>query len=355
MRDVAIISFAQTNFVDVEEKRDDVEMIRYAANLAKKRAGIDRSEVGFTCSGSCDYVQGVPFSFVAAVDALGAWPPIQESHVEMDGAWALYEAYMRLQHGDIDVAQVFCFGKPSIGIMADVFSQQVDPYSMAPLWPDPDSMAGLQARALVDAGIASERDFAEIAARSKRDALKNEAAHSGEDVTADALLDAPLFRSPLRKSDVGTESDGAAAMIIATGDKARELEQRAGHRVAWIRGIDHRVESGQLGWRDLTTSESTQLAGQGAGVKDGAIQVAELHANYSHEEILLKRALGLGDEVSINPSGGCFGANAPMTAGLVRIGEAASRIFDNSASRALGHATSGPCLQQNLVCVLEGK
>ena len=44
-----------------------------------------------------------------------------------------------------------------------------------------------------------------------------------------------------------------------------------------------------------------------------------------------------------------------MAAGLIRLGEAASRIMDGSARRAVAHATSGPCLQQNLVCVLEGE
>ena len=42
-----------------------------------------------------------------------------------------------------------------------------------------------------------------------------------------------------------------------------------------------------------------------------------------------------------------------MSAGMIRIGEAARRVMDGSARRAIGHATSGPCLQQNLVCVLE--
>ena len=36
------------------------------------------------------------------------------------------------------------------------------------------------------------------------------------------------------------------------------------------------------------------------------------------------------------------------------MGEAASRITRGEADRAVAHATSGPCLQQNLVCVLEG-
>jgi hypothetical protein len=43
-----------------------------------------------------------------------------------------------------------------------------------------------------------------------------------------------------------------------------------------------------------------------------------------------------------------------MVAGLIRIGEAARRIMEGDAKRAVAHATSGPCLQQNLVCVLEG-
>ena len=66
-------------------------------------------------------------------------------------------------------------------------------------------------------------------------------------------------------------------------------------------------------------------------------------------------ALGLDDSVEINPSGGALAANGIMVAGLTRIGEAANRIQAGSAKRALAHATSGPCLQQNLVCVLEGE
>mgnify|MGYP006175317661 CR=1 FL=1 len=39
--------------------------------------------------------------------------------------------------------------------------------------------------------------------------------------------------------------------------------------------------------------------------------------------------------------------------GAIRIGEAAGRIQRGDANRAVAHATSGPCLQQNLVAVLE--
>ena len=57
----------------------------------------------------------------------------------------------------------------------------------------------------------------------------------------------------------------------------------------------------------------------------------------------------------MNPSGGPLAANTIMAAGLSRIGEVAVRIHSGEAARGVAHATSGPCLQQNLVCVLEGE
>jgi acetyl-CoA acetyltransferase len=65
-------------------------------------------------------------------------------------------------------------------------------------------------------------------------------------------------------------------------------------------------------------------------------------------------ALGLGADVPVNPSGGPQAANPIMATGLVRVTEAARQIRDLGKSRTLAHSTSGPCLQQNLVCVLEG-
>lgn len=122
----------------------------------------------------------------------------------------------------------------------------------------------------------------------------------------------------------------------------------------WIRGIDHRIEPHQLGSRDLTRSVSTEQAARTAGAFDGVTDLAELHAPFTHQELILRDAIGLNGKTRINPSGGALTANPMMTAGLIRIGEAAKAISEGRAGRALAHATSGPCLQQNLLCVLEG-
>jgi acetyl-CoA acetyltransferase len=115
------------------------------------------------------------------------------------------------------------------------------------------------------------------------------------------------------------------------------------------------METHALGARDLTSSPSTTRAAEVAGVADGPVDVAEIHAPFAHQEIIVKQALGLDDTVTVNPSGGPLAANPLMSAGLIRIGEAAASISSGRAKRAVAHATSGPCLQQNLVCVLEGE
>src|SRR2546430_5178388 len=152
MRDVAVVSFAQLPNVRAEDTRNEVEMLMPVVSEAIEGSGIDRKEIGFTVSGSCDFLAGAPFAFVMGLDAVGAWPPIRESHVEMDGAWALYEAWVRLQHGDLDSALVYGFGKSSLGPLVDVLNLQLDPYHVAPLGIDAISVAALQARAWLDTG-----------------------------------------------------------------------------------------------------------------------------------------------------------------------------------------------------------
>jgi len=242
MRDVAVVSFAQSKSVR-DEDANEVEILMPVVSEAIEQSGVPRKQIGFTMSGSCDYLAGVPFAFVSGLDAVGAWPPIRESHVEMDGAWALYEAWVKLQTGEVDSALVYGFGKSSMGSLRDVLAVQLDPYYVAPLWPDAISLAALQARAVLDGTEHTEREMAEVAARSRRDAR-----------------------------------DNPYAVVTGEGD----------------------VDAG-----------------------------------------------------AVNPSGGALCANPLMATGLIRFGEVAARIHRGEAGRGLAHATSGPCLQQNLVAVLE--
>jgi acetyl-CoA acetyltransferase len=353
MRDVAVVSFAQSKSVRADPVQNEVEILMPVIAKSVADSGIPPKEIGFTCSGSADYLAGQPFAFVYGLEAIGAWPPVRESHVEADGAWALYEAWVLMQEGEIDSALIYGFGKSSPGSLRDVLTRQLDPYYLAPLWPDSISMAALQGRALLESGRYTERDMAEVAVRSRRDGKDNSNAQLTGDFDVDAILAEPYIASPLRRSDCAPISDGAAAVVLAAGDLARSVSERP----AWIRGLDHRVEPHYPGVRDLTTSPSTRKAAEGAGALIGSIDIAELYAPFTHQELILRDALGLAkpNGTKINPSGGALAANPMMAAGLIRIGEAATRIIKGEVNRAVAHATSGPCLQQNLVAVLEGE
>ncbi|MER5969724.1 thiolase domain-containing protein [Streptomyces sp. NPDC002055] len=349
-RDVAIVAFAQTDHRRSTAEVSEVEMLIPVLEDVLRQVDLRTGEIDFTCSGSSDYLAGRAFSFTMALDGVGAWPPISESHVETDGAWALYEAWVRLLTGEADTALVYAWGKSSPGELRDVLTRQLDPYYVAPLWPDSVSLAALQAQALIDAGDTDERALAGIAARSRTAARDNPHAQLTGSPPPEGLLAEEYLVRPLRRHDVPPVSDGAAAVVLAAGATARRLCPRP----AWIRGMDHRIEAHSLGVRDLTDSPSARLAAERAGAFERPVDTAEIHAPFTSQEVVLRKALRLDGTVTVNPSGGALAAHPVMAAGLIRLGEAAARIHRGASDRALAHATSGPCLQQNLVAVLEG-
>lgn len=349
MRDVAVVGFAQRQMKELDGSPTCLEILVPIIADLYEQTGWTKSDIDFWCSGSSDYLAGRSFSFVSAVDAIGTLPPVMESHVEMDAAWALYEAWVKIQTGEVDTALVYGFGKSSAGILRRILALQLDPYTTQPLWPDTLSLAGIQAREGLEKGLWDEKAMAEVVARSMTDAASNEYAIRKGATSIDDVLAQAVYADPLRRWDCAPVSDGAAGIVIAAGDKALQARQRP----AWISGFEHRIEPIALNARDLTVSTSTTAAAKAAGV-DG-VDLAEIHAPFSHQELILRSALGLPGDVTINPSGGALTANPMFSAGLNRIGEAASRIWAGDSDKALAHTTSGPVLQQNLVCTLEAK
>lgn len=353
MTDIAVVGFAHAPHVrQTTGTTNGVEMLVPCFQQLYDQLGIAKSDIGFWCSGSSDYLAGRAFSFISAVDSIGAVPPINESHVEMDAAWAFYEAWVKIMTGEVDTALVYGFGKSSAGNLRKVLSMQLDPYLVTPLALDSVSIAGLQARLGLDAGKWTTEEMAAVAARSRAAAESNPNTQLSGHVDIETLLASPFVADPLRAHDCAPITDGAAAVVLAAGDRARELCERP----AWITGIEHRIDSPNFGARDLTVSPSTTSAARAATGGDvGGIDVAELHGPFTHQELILREAIGLPESTTINPSGGPLSGNPMFAAGLERIGYAARAIMDGNAGRTLAHATSGAVLQQNLVAVLEGR
>ena len=155
-------------------------------------------------------------------------------------------------------------------------------------------------------GKATERDFAEVVARNRRDAKDNPYAQVAGDFDVDVLLEEPYVVAPLRAHDCPPITDGAAAVVLAAGDKARELVRATRRGSAASTTASSRTSPGM---RDLTRRRRPRWRREKAGVGDGPLDVAELSSPFSHQELILREALGLGADVDVNPSGGALAAN----------------------------------------------
>jgi acetyl-CoA acetyltransferase len=333
---VAIVSFASEVLVETDG-RTDAEILAPVVDRALDESGLSLTDIGVMGTASSEFLNGVVGGVMGAFDALPGWPPLAHSHLEGDGAFALYESWVRLLAGESKAAIVCAFSRPLADDKASVLIMQLDPYVVAPLAPRSSSLAALQARVLLDSGRYTQDEFAAVV-RARR----------GGPSRAE-LMRRPYMASPLRELDCSTVCAGAAALVLAVD----EVACRSSGRPAWITGMEHRIESQALGRRDLSVSPSTQAAAQALGLPGTAIDVAELHAPFSHQELVLRDAIGAREIGSLNPSGGALPADPIMVTGLIRMGSAARAVMQGDAGRAVGHATNGPCLQQNLLCLIE--
>jgi acetyl-CoA acetyltransferase len=362
LRNVAIVGFAQRPVVARDEHRVSTEMLYPVVRQALQDCVVQRDAIDYQIAGSVDYMDGRPFGFVAALDVMGSWPPRQDLHLEMDGSFCAYYAWLRMQAGDADTAIVVGHGKTSEGEPDRIMNLQLDPYYQAAIGLDATSTAALQASAFMARSGVSDADLAAVAARNRSNGARNPENQVRQVASAAELQQTPWAVEPLRRGYLPPIGESATCMVLAAEGKAEKMCDRP----VWIHGVDHRTELQTLGARDLSRSASTQLAAQRAfamaGQRVNDIDVVELSATTPAEELILCEALGIDPRAArpaLNPSGGPLCAHPIMSTGLIRLGEcfrqlsgrAGERTVAN-ARRAVAHAAQGHCLQQNIVWVL---
>ncbi len=356
LRQVAVVGFALEPLVAHDAHRTAQELLYGAVRRTLADAGIERDAIDVQLAGSADYVDGKPFGFVQSLDVTGSWPPRQDSHLEMDAAFAAYYGWLRIQADECDTVMVVGYGKNSEGNLDRVSNIRLDPYYQATLGLEVTSTSALQASAYMARSGATDRDLAAVAARSRNAGKKNGEALLKDGATADDLVKTPWAVEPLRQGYLSPPADTAVCLLLAAEEKASIARSKP----AWIHGIDQRAELQTIGARDLSRSLSAALAAEKAlamaEIKSAReVDVVELSATTPAEELILCEALDLdakAEKPVINPSGGPLCGNPFMMTGLIRLGEAFRQLTGGGARRAIAHAAQGHCLQQNLVFVL---
>ena len=146
-------------------------------------------------------------------------------------------------------------------------------------------------------GVTSEH-LAEVAISQRNYALNNPAAAGyGKPLTMDEYMNAKLFCEPLRLYDCCQETDGGAALLITSTERARDLKQKP----AVIRGVTQASTQGQEQMTsfyrdDLSSLPEMELAAKrvyemaGLGPKD--IDAACLYDAFSPEVVMQLESFG---------------------------------------------------------------
>ena len=380
LRRVAIVGYAQSRHqYDMLKTRED--MVFEVCKAALAHAGILREELDTVVTASTDYLDGRTISNVFLSMAVGAYLK-DESKVEEDGAMALQYAMMRIMSGAHDVALV------EAHTQASTFNpHQVSYYTLDPLFDrqigllNDVAAAALQARMYMDRSEAREECLALVAVKNLRNAAFNPNAHRRmADLSLEEVLASKLYYDPIRELTMSPISDGAAAVILASEEKAREITDCP----VWIQGVGL-CSDAYLRDRRLDRLDSLRIAAAKAyamaGISDPLqeLDLAEVTERYAHEELMIYEALGLcregkgkvliengttafDGEFPVNPSGGALGADPICATGLIRVIEAAQQIRGEAngcqvsgAGRALAHGQFGICAQKNVVLILGGE
>jgi acetyl-CoA acetyltransferase len=215
------------------------------------------------------------------------------------------------------------------------------------------SQYALLARRYLHETELTERDLANIAVKNHRNAADNPRAMFQTAVDVETVLDSDYVAPPLKLYDCAPVTDGAAAVLVANEDVARDLASDS-VRVA---GVGTAASSLSVAERDLTYVEGAEVAATtayaDAGVEAADVDVAEVHDAFTICEAMLAEAVGFAPrwrgvetardpadrsegwtDVQINTSGGLKARGHPIGAtGLTQAVEAYEQLTDRAGDR----------------------
>jgi len=169
--------------------------------------------------------------------------------------------------------------------------------------------------------------FAKIAVKSHHNASLNPYAQYRETYTVEDILNAPMVAEPLTRLMCSPIGDGAAALILCSEEKARQLTTKPIWVTASVLGSGKDRAPGEPG----VTTRMARKAYEIAGVTPDDIDVIELHDASAPAELMEYEELGLckvGEggrliedgiteltgKIPVNPSGGLLSKGHPIGA-----------------------------------------
>jgi len=355
-RRTAIIGTGQTRHARRRHDVSQAELVREAATAALRDAELSARDVDAVVIANMELFEGraMPELWVGeAAGALGK-PCLKIATGGTSGTSGCIAGFHLVAGGLFDVVLVVGFEKHSEG------HTQTGMALTDPFW-DRDVASGalgnfaLSISEYVALRGVTRRQAALVAVKARRNAARNPHAHlQMAALTAEEVEASRLLADPVRLLDMCPQSDGAAAIVVASERVAR----RRCPRPAWVKAAVTRHDRPYLGDHDqrLATMRSLRSAGAAAyrqaGITDPLreLDVAELYEPVTWAELAWYEALGFCEDghagrlieegitamdgvLPVNPSGGVLSSNPVGASGVIRVAEAALQLHGRGGAR----------------------
>lgn len=284
-------------------RRDDTleEMIISVARGAIADAGISSNEIDATWLGHFNsglVADGFPASLTIQADEGLRWKPATRvENACASGSAAIYNAINAIKAGDAEIVLVVGAEKMTNNSTADVAaalggaSYQKEEAGLS----FPQIFAQFAQAYFEEFGDHSST-LATIAAKNHANGAKNPLAHMRKDVGFEFCNTVseknPIVADPLRVTDCSLISDGAAAIVIASDDVAKQYD-----RAVRFRSTAHVQDVLPMSRRKLTDFEGPARAFGSAfdraGIQVDDLDFAEIHDCFTIAELLVYEAMGL--------------------------------------------------------------
>ena len=373
MREVAIIGIGDTKFGEMWEA--GFREIGIQAGLAAvEDAKLAAEEIDALYVGNMSAGRFIEQEHVAALiaDYSGlARDHIPATRIEAAGAsggLALRQGYLAVASGMHDIVVVG--GAEKMTDVGDVVATEIQASAADQQWEVtfgatfPALHAMIARRHMHQYGTTREQ-IAQVSVKNHKHGSLNPKAQFQREIDLNTVLKAPLVADPLGMFDCAPFSDGAAAVVLCSMDKARRYTDTP----IRIRASAQASDTLALHARsDICTFEATRVAARKAfkqaGLEPKDIQVAEVHDNFTISEILAIEDLGffpkgeggkatvegqtaMGGKVAVNTSGGLKARGDPIGAtGVAQVVEIVQQLRGQAGKRQVSGARFG--LAQNV-------
>jgi len=230
------------------------------------------------------------------------------------------------------------------------------------------------ARSYMQRTGATARHFAMVSAKNSVHGSLNPKAQYQDKVSVEDVLAAQMISDPLTLLMCSPIGDGAAAVVLVSEQKAKQLGLKDRARVlSSVLATGFEYEDGE----QTVPEYAAQLAYEAAGVGPQDVSVAEVHDATAIGEIIQSEVLGLceagmggpeaergatsiGGRIPINPSGGLESKGHPIGAtGLAQIHELVTQLRGEAGQRqvegarvALAENGGGLCgVEEAVACI----